>query len=182
MQIALSSARDGRVASLRQAIEGGTVIEKPPPSSQARFALDDATAELEIARKVLSSCTASLGFAVDALQWAERKVQAAVTPILAAEIDRLIGEAQALQAALEGKHATLLWLRSVLAPGEPHQKINRALPLPPPPGVAVPDHRPPSAWVEAREALMQNADAPRQRRDVDPSPARGAGARGIRAP
>jgi hypothetical protein len=33
VRIALSSARDGREASLRQAVECGGVIEKPPPSS-----------------------------------------------------------------------------------------------------------------------------------------------------
>jgi hypothetical protein len=77
VRIALSNARDGREASLRQAVEGGGVIEKPPPSSQARFALDDAAAELEIARKVLASSTASFEFAHDAQRWAQRRLKLA---------------------------------------------------------------------------------------------------------
>jgi hypothetical protein len=157
---ALSCARDGREARLREAIESGSVIEKPLPSSQARFALDDAAAELEIARKVLATSTASLGFALDAQQWAQRKVEAAAAPVLAGEIDRLIAEAVSLQAALDDKHATLLWLRGVLPPVEQHLRLNFALPPPTPPGVKPRDYRPPAEWVAARGALLQDADAP----------------------
>jgi hypothetical protein len=159
VKIALTSAREGREARLREAVESGSVIEKPPPSSQARFALDDAAAELEIARKVLATSTASLAFAVDAQQWAQRKVEAAAAPVLAGEIDRLIVEAVSLQAALDDKHATLLWLRGVLPPVEEYQRIGRALPPPPPPGVKARDYRPPAEWVAAREALLVDADA-----------------------
>jgi hypothetical protein len=55
VKIALSSARDGREARLRQAVEGGTVIEKPASTREQRFAELDAADELEIARKVLST-------------------------------------------------------------------------------------------------------------------------------
>jgi hypothetical protein len=160
VKIALSSARDGREARLREAVESGSVIEKPPPSSQARFALDDAAAELEIARRVLATSTASLAFAVDAQQWAQRKVEATAAPVLAGEIDRLIVEAVSLQAALDAKHATLLWLRAVLPPVEQHLRLNFALPPPTPPGVRARDYPPPPEWIAAREALLQDADAP----------------------
>jgi hypothetical protein len=157
---ALSSARDGREARLREAIEGGGVIEKPAPSSQARFALDDASDELEIARKVLATSTASLAFAVDAQQWAQRKVEAAVTPILAAEVGRLLDEATKLRDQLDGKYATLIWLRNLLPPGgDVRQRIAFALPPPPPPGVLGPDYQPPGAWIAAREALTRDAGA-----------------------
>jgi hypothetical protein len=160
VKIALSSARDGREARLREAVESGSVIEKPPPSSPARFALDDAAAELEIARRVLATSTASLAFAIDAQPWAQRKVEACVTPILVGEIDRLIAEAVSHQAALDAKHATLLWLRHVLPPVEQHMRLNFALPPPTPPGVRARDYPPPSEWVAARQQLLKNADAP----------------------
>jgi hypothetical protein len=162
VKIALSSARDGREARLREAIEGGAVIENPASTSQARFALDDAEDELEIARKVMATSAASLGFAIDALQWAQRKVEAAVTPVLTAEIGRLLDEATKLREQFDAKCATLIWLRNTcLAPGgEQRQRINSILPPPPGPGVVGPDYRPPVEWVAAREALLQRADAP----------------------
>jgi hypothetical protein len=113
---ALASARDGREARLRQAVEGGDVIERPPSTSQARFALDDAEAELEIARKVLATTAASLGFAIDAQAWAQRKVEAAGTPILTAEIDRVVIETTRLSDEIHRKHEVLIWLRSLLLP------------------------------------------------------------------
>jgi hypothetical protein len=73
----------------------------------------------------------------------------------------LIAEAGSAQAALDGKFAVLLWLRSVLPPGgEQQQRINRALPPPPAPGVVPPVYQAPQAWIEAREALTRDADAP----------------------
>jgi hypothetical protein len=161
VKIALSSARDGREARLREAIESGSVIEKPPSSSQARFALDDAAAELEIARKVLATSTASLGFVLDAQRWAERKVEACVAPILAAEVDRVLVETTRLSDELHGKHEVLIWLRSQLPPGgDERMRINSILPPPAPPGVRETDYRTPEDWVAAREALSKNADAP----------------------
>jgi hypothetical protein len=159
---ALSSARDGREARLREAIEGGAVIEKPASTSQARFALDDASDELEIARKVLTSSAASLSFAIAAQQWAERKVEAAVTPILTAEVGRLLDEATKLREQFDAKCATLIWLRNTcLAPGgDDRQRINAMLPPPSPPGVREVEYRPPTEWIAAREALLQSADAP----------------------
>jgi hypothetical protein len=159
---ALSSARDGREARLREAIEGGGVIEKPAPSSQARFALDDASDELEIARKVLATSTASLAFAVDAQQWAQRKVEAAVTPILTAEVGRLLDEATKLREQFDAKCATLIWLRNTcLAPGgDDRQRINAILPPPSPPGVPEVDYRPPADWIAAKAALLVDADTP----------------------
>jgi hypothetical protein len=155
------SARDGREARLREAIESGSVIEKPPSSSQARFALDDAAAELEIARKVLATSTASLGFVLDAQRWAERKVEACVAPILAAEVDRVLVETTRLSDELHGKHEVLIWLRSQLPPGgDERMRINSILPPPAPPGVRETDYRTPEDWVAAREALSKNADAP----------------------
>jgi hypothetical protein len=159
VKIALSNARDGREARLRQAIEGGTAIEKVPSTREQRFAELDAADELAAAKSVLTNCVASLTFAANDLQWAQRKVEAAVAPILAGEIDRLIAEAESHQAALDAKHATLLWLRAVLPPVEQHLRLNFALPPPPPPGVTARDYRPPAEWVAAREALLVDADA-----------------------
>jgi hypothetical protein len=158
---ALSSARDGREARLREAIEGGAVIEKPASTSQARFALDDAEDELEIARKVLATSAASLAFAIDAQRWAQHKVEAAVTPILTAETGRLLDEAAKLREQFDAKCATLIWLRDTcLAPGgDERQRINSMLPPSPPPGVAGPEYRPPADWIAAREALLADPDA-----------------------
>jgi hypothetical protein len=58
--IALASARDGREARLREAIQGGDVIEAATSRREARFAEIDAADELEAARKVLTSCMAAL--------------------------------------------------------------------------------------------------------------------------
>jgi hypothetical protein len=160
VKIALSNARDGREARLRQAIEGGTAIEKVPSTREQRFAELDAADELAAAKSVLTNCMASLTFAANDLQWAQRKVEAAAAPVLAGEIDRLIAEAVSHQAALDAKHATLLWLRGVLPPDEQHLRLNFALPPPTPPGVKPRDYRPPAEWVAAREALLQDADAP----------------------
>jgi hypothetical protein len=160
VKIALASARDGREARLRQAIQGDDVIEAAVSRREARFAEIDAADELEAARKVLVDCMAALADADEDVHRAQGRVESAVAPILAGEVDRLIAEAQAHQAALDGKHATLIWSRGVLPPGEQHQRINFALPPPTPPGVRGRDYRPPSAWVAAREALMVDADAP----------------------
>jgi hypothetical protein len=46
----------------------------------------------------------------------------------------LTAEAESHQAALDAKHATLLWLRAVLPPDGQHLRINFALPPPTPPG------------------------------------------------
>jgi hypothetical protein len=161
VKIALSSARDGREARLREAIESGSVIEKPPSSSQARFALDDAAAELEIARKVLATSTASLGFALDAQRWAERKAETCVAPILTAEVDRLLVDVARLSDELHGKREVLLWLRSQLLPGgDERMRINAVLPPPAAPGVRETDYRTPAEWIAAREALLHDANAP----------------------
>jgi hypothetical protein len=160
VKIALTNARDGREARLRQAIEGGAAIEKVPSTREQRFAELDAADELAAAKSVLTNCAASLTFAANDLQWAHRKVEAAAAPVLAGEIDRLIAEAESLQAALDGKHATLLWLRHVLPPVEQHQRINFALPPPTPPGVKARDYRAPADWVAAREQLLVDASAP----------------------
>jgi hypothetical protein len=150
VKIALSNARDGREARLRQAIEGGAVIEKAPSTRDQRFAELDAADELAAAKSVLTNCMASLTSAANDLQWAQRKVEAAAAPVLAGEIDRLIVEAASLQAALDAKHATLLWLRAVLPPVEQHLRLNFALPPPTPPGVRGRDYRPPPEWIAAR--------------------------------
>jgi hypothetical protein len=158
VKIALSSARDGREARLREAIEGGAVIEKAPSTREQRFAELDAADELAAAKSVLTNCTAALGFAATDLQWAQRKVEAATAAVLAGEVERLLSETASLREQLDGKYAVMLWLRDLLPPGDERQKIARALPPPPPPGVLGPDYQAPSAWVEAREALMRDAD------------------------
>jgi hypothetical protein len=54
-------------------------------------------------------------------------MQAAVARLLAGEINRLIAEAESLQAVLDDKHATLLWLHRLLRPGDAErQKIRFA--------------------------------------------------------
>jgi hypothetical protein len=161
VKIALSSARDGREARLRKAIEGGAVIEKAPSTREQRFAELDAADELAAAKSVLTNCMASLAFASDAEQWAQRKVEAAAVPVLAGETDRLIAEAESHQAALDAKHATLLWLHRLLPPGDAEQrKLGFALPRPPPPGVKARDYRTPPEWAAAREALRARPMAP----------------------
>jgi hypothetical protein len=160
VRIALASAQ-GREPSLRQAVEGGGVIEKPASTREQRFAEIDAADEIELARKVLTNCTASLAFAVDAQQWAQRKVDACVTPILAAEVDRVIVETARLNDELHKKHEVLIWLRSQLPAGDDQRKrIGFLLPPPAAPGVREMEYRTPSAWVAAREALMVDAGAP----------------------
>jgi hypothetical protein len=160
VKIALASARDGREARLREAVQGGDVIEAAVSRREARFAEIDAADELEAARKVLVDCMAALADADEDVRRAKDRVESAVAPILAAEIERVIAEAESLQAALDAKRSTLIWLRGVLPPGEMHQRITRALPPPAPPGVRPPDYRPSTEWIAAREALLQDADAP----------------------
>jgi hypothetical protein len=104
-----------------------------------------------------------MGALADAEEDARRaraRVEAAAAVVLAGEVDRLIAEAEAHQATLDAKHATLIWLRTVLPSGEQQQRINWALPPPPPPGVKPRDYRSPEEWIEAREALLTDADAP----------------------
>jgi hypothetical protein len=115
--------------------------------------------ELEAARKVLTSCMAALADAQEDANHAQQRVEAAVAPILAAEVDRLIGEAEAARASLDEKFGLLLWLRSVVPPGPAVQRITWALPAPPPPGARPHDYPTPTAWVAAREALLVDAGA-----------------------
>jgi hypothetical protein len=103
VKIALSSARDGREARMREAIEGGGGVEKPVSTREQRFAEIDAADELAAAKSVLANCVASLGFAADAEQWARRKVEAAVTPILTAEVERLLDETTRLTSSFIGR-------------------------------------------------------------------------------
>lgn len=156
--IALASARNGHAARLRAAAEGG-VIEAPASTREARFAELDAAEELEAARSVLAECNASAADADDDARRAQRRVEAAVAPILAGEIDRLIAEAEGLRAQLDGKYSVLTWLRSFALPGsEESQKIGFAVP-PPPPGVRAPDCQPPAEWVAARSTLLVDPTA-----------------------
>jgi hypothetical protein len=163
VRVALASARNGREARLREVIEGGAVIEKPSSTSQARFALDDAEAELEIARKVLATTAASLGFAIDAQQWAQRKVEAAATHVFAGALDGLLARAEELQAALEAKLAEVDFVATLLPFGSA-DRARLALTRPwLPPGASPPDrsqHPAVAAWREARAALCRDAGAP----------------------
>jgi hypothetical protein len=160
VKIALASARDGREARLREAVEGGGVIEKPTSTREQRFAELDALDELAAAKSVLANCVTSLGFAADAEQWSERKVEACITPILTAEVERLLGETTRLSDELHRKHEILIWLRSLLPPGDDQRKrIGFLLPPPAAPGVKETDFRAPENWVAAREALMRDAEA-----------------------
>jgi hypothetical protein len=153
-------APDSREARLREAIESGSVIEKPASTREQRFAELDAADELAAAKSVLTNCMASLAFAVDAEQWAQRKVEAAVTPILTAEVDRLLDETTRLNDELHRKHEVLIWMRNLLLPGNDQRKrIGYALPPPAPPGVRETDYRTPEDWVAAREALLVDAGA-----------------------
>jgi hypothetical protein len=162
VKIALASARDGREARLREAVEGGAVIEKAVSTREQRFAELDAADEEAAARRVLASCKESAEAAAEAENWAQRKTEAAVLPVLASEIGRLLDEATKLREQLDAKFATLIWLRNTcLAPGgDERLRINSLLPPPPPPGVVVPDYREPTEWIAAREALLVDPDAP----------------------
>jgi hypothetical protein len=161
VRIALATARDGRAARLREAVEGGAVIEKAVSIREQRFAELDAADEEAAARRVLASCKESAEAAAEAENWAQRKVEAAVTPILTAEIDRVVIETTRLSDEIHRKHEVLIWLRSLLLPGgDERLRINALLPPPPPPGARSPEYRTPSDWVAAREALSKNADAP----------------------
>jgi hypothetical protein len=103
---------------------------------------------------------ASVADAKDGLQYAQLGVERAVAPVFVGALDGLLAEAATLREQLDGKYAVMLWLRDLLPPGDERQKIARALPRPPPPGVLGPDYRPPSAWVEARQALLTDPNAP----------------------
>jgi hypothetical protein len=164
VKIALSNARDGREARLREAVEGGAVIDKPASTREQRFAELDAADELEIARKVMATSTATLAFAIDAQQWAERKVEAAVAPVLGSAADRLIVEADTMKKQLDSRYALLAWIERLLPPGDAvRQRVGLALPPGPPPGVAGVHYRSlpaPPEWLASLDRLMQDADAP----------------------
>jgi chromosome segregation ATPase len=156
---ALSSWRSDQAARVLATASTGAPVAPGQSAREARIEVADAEDALEAAKAALSSCAARLSDCEEDLRRAQFRVEAEVAPILAAEVDRVIAEAESRQAALDGKHATLLWLRTVLPLGEVHQQINRALPPPTPPGVRARDYRPPTEWIAAREALMQDADA-----------------------
>jgi hypothetical protein len=160
VKIALAKARDGREASLRQAIAGGGVIEKPVSTREQRFAELDAADELVAAKSVLTNCVSALTSAVDAERWAQRKVDACITPIVTADVGRLLAETTRLKDELHGKYEVLLWMRGLLSPGDEQRKqIGFILPPPAAPGVKETDFRTPEKWLSALEALSQSADA-----------------------
>jgi hypothetical protein len=162
VQIALSSARDGREKRLRQAVEGGDVIEAAVSRREARFAEIDAADELETARKVSIGCRSALAEAEADADRAQRRVEAASLPVLAGEVDRLLAEAAAIHETLEAKLAAVDFVNAFLIPGSP-ERTRIALTRPPlPPGVMPADrrgHPALAAWREARQQLFVNADA-----------------------
>jgi hypothetical protein len=164
VKIALASARDGREARLREAVEGGGVIEKPASTREARFAEQDAADELAAAKSVLTNCMASLAFAADAEQWAQRKVEAAAAPVLGLAADRLIADADTMKKQLDAQYALLAWVERLLPPGDAvRQRVALSLPPGPPPGVHAVHYRSlpaPPEWLSTLDALMQNADSP----------------------
>jgi len=67
------------------------------------------------------------------LRHAQRQVEKAVAPILAAEVDRICGEAEALRDELDGARAILNFLQGALPARAPQRaRIAMALPSPPP--------------------------------------------------
>jgi hypothetical protein len=157
----LASSRNDLVARALSVASSGAAGGPPISARQARQELADADDDLEASQAALAACKVALADCEGDLHRSGVAVENAVVPILAAETDRLIAEAEALRVGLDQKHATLIWLRSVLPPNEEQRRrITGALPPPPPPNVRAPDYRPPQEWVAAREALLVNADAP----------------------
>jgi len=68
---ALASARDGREVRLREAVEGGALIERAVSTREQRFAERDAADEEATARRMLASCKESAEAASEAEQWAQ---------------------------------------------------------------------------------------------------------------
>jgi hypothetical protein len=163
VSIALFDARDGREARLREAVEGGSVIEKPASTREARFAKLDAADELAAAKSVLTNCMSSLTFAANAQEWAQRKVEAAVAPVLGSAADRLIAEADTMRKQLDSRYALLAWIERLLPPGDSvRQRVGHALPPGPPPGVGGVHYRSlpaPPEWLAALDRLMADANA-----------------------
>jgi hypothetical protein len=156
----LASAREGQAARLRQAAGGGA----PPTAAaalvrEARAAETDAADDVEAARSALAACREAAAGAEDDAARAQRRVEAAVAPVLAAEVDRLLAAVEAASAELEGKRAVLSFLASTLPPGAPQRlRISLVMPPPPPPGSAfggdISGHPALSAWRAARDALL----------------------------
>jgi DNA repair exonuclease SbcCD ATPase subunit len=160
VKIALASARDGREKRLRQAVEGGDVIEAAVSRREARFAEIDAADELEAARKVLTSCMAALADAQADAGRAQQRVESAAADVLGGQVERLVSEAASLREQLHSKFEELLWIRTQLRfGGEAYRAATAALPPEPPPGVTPRVFRAPPAWVSAQEALLVSAEA-----------------------
>jgi hypothetical protein len=160
---ALASVRNGHAARLRAAAEGGDVVVATVSSRDQRAAEIDALDELGAAKAVLAGCQASAAEADDNANRAQRRVEAASLPVLAAEVDRLLAEAAAIHDTLEAKLAGLDFVNALLIPGSPERK-RIALTRPPlPPGIMPADRRGHPAfasWREAHSELMRNAYAP----------------------
>jgi hypothetical protein len=163
VKAALATARDGRASRLRQAAQGGDVIEVATSSREARFAEIDAADELAAARDVLTGCQANADDAEDGANRALKRVEAAALPVLTGEVNRVLAEAAELHAAYEAKMAAVDFLTLLLPFGSPERvKITLMRPTLPP-GVSPPDrsqHPAVAAWREARQQLLKSADAP----------------------
>ena len=118
---------------------------------------------MQPARNVPPSCRESAESAAYALEWARRRAEAAVPPVLAGAVDRLVADADTMRAQLDSRYALLTWIERVLPPGDPARKrVSLALPPAPPPGSSIADYRAlpaPPEWLAAVDALLVDADA-----------------------
>jgi hypothetical protein len=123
----------------------------------------DAAEGLLAAKDALATCVAHLKDPEADLRHAEWHVERALSPVLAAEADRVLAETERLKDELEGARAVLAFLQSSLEPGSPLQrKVMFALPATPPGEreVDLRQHPALAPWRDAREALTRDADAP----------------------
>ena len=153
--------KEGAQRVLEMATTGaaGMPVVSTREASQADL---DAAEGLLAAKDALATCVAHLKDPEIDLRHAEWHVEQALAPVLAAEADRVLVEAQRLKDELEGARAILNFLQGSLEAGSPLQhRVMMALP-PTPPGVFAPDYRRHpalAAWRDAREALLRDADA-----------------------
>jgi TATA-binding protein-associated factor Taf7 len=121
-----------------------------------RFAERDAEDAVTACRAARDLCKAAIAEAEKVLMFAQIRVESAAKPILAAEADRLLVEAEALKAKFDDVRAVLLFLSSSLPAGSPLLlRLDNALEAKPARNLPAP-----AEWRKAHEALMRDAGAP----------------------
>jgi hypothetical protein len=122
-----------------------------------RFAERDAEDAVTACRAARDLCKAALSDAEASLGYKRLRVDAAVRPIMAAEVGSVCSEAEALKRQLDGKLAVLTLLESALEPGSPERThVDNAL------RSRAPDYREHPAteqWVAWRMALLADPNA-----------------------